>query len=71
MLPAQSPVDSADSRQSSGHISYASGGNLLQYYDQSDANTSVRFKEEQQTHSNVGYHHEWSPGIHTLFWRIG
>lgn len=47
-------------------------GDLNQYYDQANAfgnpNGSYRFKETQQPNFNFGYHHEWGPGSHTLFY---
>jgi tetratricopeptide (TPR) repeat protein len=42
-------------------------GDLSQQYDQSMANPGVRYKETQNPIVNLGYNHEWSPGIHTLF----
>jgi tetratricopeptide (TPR) repeat protein len=42
-------------------------GDLLQYYDQSSANPDVRYKETQNPNIGLGYNHEWSPGVHTLF----
>jgi Flp pilus assembly protein TadD len=44
----------------------ASGGDLTQYQDQSVANTGARFHEKQEPIAALGYHREWSPGIHTL-----
>jgi tetratricopeptide (TPR) repeat protein len=43
------------------------GGDLLQYYDQSSAAVDFRFREIQEPVLLLGYHREWSPGIHTLF----
>ena len=50
------------------------GGDLLQYYSQNPADPSglgpsptFRFKEVQEPNLFLGYHHEWSPGMHTLF----
>lgn len=43
------------------------GGNLAQYYYQSNAASSpFRFKDEQTPIVVAGYHHEWSPGVDTL-----
>jgi len=44
----------------------SSGGDRLQYYDQSGANPSVRTRERQEPILTLGYHHEWNPGSHTL-----
>ena len=39
----------------------------MQYYDPSSASRRLRLKEEQEPNLFVGYHREWSPGVHTLF----
>jgi tetratricopeptide (TPR) repeat protein len=40
---------------------------LLQRYDQTQAELGVNFRELQQPAILlVGYHHEWAPGLHTL-----
>jgi Flp pilus assembly protein TadD len=48
-----------------------SSGDLNQYYNQANAfgnpNGSFRFNETQQPNFYLGYHHEWGPGSHTLF----
>jgi len=50
----------------------AKGGDLTQYFDPTapftngGPNTLVRFKEHQEPLLLGGYHHEWSPGVHTL-----
>ena len=41
-------------------------GDLAQYYRQSSASGVQRIKETQAANVFVGYHHEWSPGSHTL-----
>ena len=45
----------------------ATGGDLAQYPDQSLANPGFRFHEKQEPIMMLGYHREWSPGMHTLF----
>jgi hypothetical protein len=45
----------------------AAGGDLAQFYTSSMASPDVRFKEKQEPIVGLGYHHEWSPGVHTLF----
>ena len=45
----------------------AESGDVAQYYDQSMASTTVRVTEKQEPNILAGYHHEWSPGSHTLF----
>jgi len=44
---------------------YHSGDNF-QYYNPADARPYFRFDEEQQPIVVGGWHHEWSPGVHTL-----
>ncbi len=44
----------------------ANGGDLHQYYAPSMASPDYRFKETQDPTFVLGYHHEWSPGVHTL-----
>jgi Flp pilus assembly protein TadD len=44
----------------------ANGRDLLQYYYQTNANLGLRTKETQNPNLLAGYHHEWSPGMHTL-----
>ncbi|MEY4917228.1 MAG: hypothetical protein RL616_1141, partial [Verrucomicrobiota bacterium] len=45
-----------------------SGGNTAQYYDQGRAaSLPFRFTEKQQPLVVAGLHHEWSPGVDTLF----
>ena len=44
----------------------ADGGDLHQYYAPSMANPDFRFKETQEPTVVLGYHHEGSPGVHTL-----
>ena len=42
-------------------------GDLLQRYDQTQAEPGAHFRELQQPAIIlVGYHHEWAPGMHTL-----
>jgi len=41
-------------------------GDLSQYFDQNQASKTLRVNEKQEPSSILGYHHEWSPGNHTL-----
>ena len=41
-------------------------GDLSQYYSQSSASTTEQVTERQTPNLIVGYHHQWSPGMHTL-----
>ena len=45
----------------------ANGGDLNQHFNQNMTNSTYRMKEKQEPIVNLGYHHEWSPGVHTLF----
>ena len=57
----------ADSIYLQATVANSSGGNLVQYYDQADAaNDPIRFKDRQEPVLVAGYHHEWSPNVHTL-----
>ena len=42
-------------------------GDVNQYYDQSAALPDLRVNETQSPNLFLGYHHEWSPGVQTLF----
>jgi tetratricopeptide (TPR) repeat protein len=42
-------------------------GDVFQYYDQANAAPGYNAQElEQPSRALIGYHHEWSPGVHTL-----
>jgi len=49
----------------------ANSGDLQQYYNPynptNGANPAARVNEDQTPIVGLGYHHEWSPGVHTLF----
>lgn len=45
----------------------ANAGDLTPYYDPAQASASSRLHETQQPILLAGYHHEWAPGVHTLF----
>src|SRR6185369_875247 len=44
----------------------ANGGDLAQYFAQATASPTFRFDERQEPILGIGYHHEWSPGVHTI-----
>jgi len=48
----------------------ANSGDLAQYYNPynptNGANPAARVNEDQTPNVGLGYHHEWSPGVHTL-----
>lgn len=41
-------------------------GDISQYYNQNSAGRGLSVKERQLPNLLLGYHHEWSPGNHTL-----
>ncbi|MGA2180375.1 MAG: TonB-dependent receptor [Verrucomicrobiota bacterium] len=45
---------------------HADSGDLSQQYYQTNANPAARVSEDQTPIIGLGYHHEWSPGVHTL-----
>jgi outer membrane receptor protein involved in Fe transport len=45
----------------------AESGDLAQYYNQNLASPTARVSEDQTPNVSLGYHHEWSTGVHTLF----
>jgi Flp pilus assembly protein TadD len=42
-------------------------GDVFQYFDPATASPTARSEEKQEPVALLGYHHEWDPGIHTLF----
>jgi Tfp pilus assembly protein PilF len=42
-------------------------GDVAQYYNQNMANREARVNESQDPNISLGFNHEWSPGVHTLF----
>lgn len=46
---------------------HATSGDLFQYYNPTNANPGARVSEDQNPIVGLGYHHDWSPGVHTLF----
>ena len=42
-------------------------GDVSQRYTQASGDFSSRYKETQEPNLYLGYHREWSPGVHTLF----
>jgi len=63
----QEQLTPKDSVYFQASFAWSSGGNAAQYYDQADAaKDPFRFTERQEPILVAGYHHEWSPGVHTL-----
>jgi tetratricopeptide (TPR) repeat protein len=46
----------------------ANSGDLYQYYNPTNATRGFRVDEDQTPNIGLGYHHEWSPGVHTLLY---
>ena len=44
------------------------GGDLEEYYNQGNANQTLRVNETQRPIVGLGYNHEWAPGVNTLFY---
>lgn len=42
-------------------------GDRIRRYDPHDADPNRRIEENQEPMILLGYHHEWQPGVHTLF----
>ncbi len=45
----------------------AKGGDRFQYFDPATANPGFRTHEKADPELTLGYHHQWGPGVHTLF----
>jgi Flp pilus assembly protein TadD len=63
------PRDSVYLQATDGRITE---GDVAQHYDPSlpaelGGPTDIRLKEIQEPMLSLGYHHEWQPGLHTLF----
>lgn len=65
---AKQQITPKDSIYFQGIYSKFQSGDLALYYDEErDAQRSGRIRESQEPMLLAGYHHEWTPGIHTLF----
>ena len=58
---------SKDTFYFSALIDNSDGGDLAEYYNQTNANFGLRTHEKQEPILVAGLNHEWSPGDHTLF----
>jgi Flp pilus assembly protein TadD len=45
----------------------AAGGDLFEHFYSTNYSPVFRYKERQEPLLSVGYHHQWDPGVHTLF----
>ncbi|MDB6057513.1 MAG: TonB-dependent receptor [Verrucomicrobiales bacterium] len=60
-------VTASDSVYLHAWYSDVHSGDVRQYYDQNAASKTLRVRELQDPNAFIGWHHEWSPGVHTLF----
>lgn len=60
-------ITPSDSIYLQGIYSELSSGDVRQLYDPADSNPSLRITERQDPNLFFGFHHEWQPGLHTLF----
>ncbi|MGE4180988.1 MAG: FecR domain-containing protein [Limisphaerales bacterium] len=56
----------ADSLFLRATISETEAGDVLQRYDPASAIPGLRLEEQQEPVAQVGWNHEWRPGVHTL-----
>jgi outer membrane receptor protein involved in Fe transport/Tfp pilus assembly protein PilF len=66
-LTAKQQLTPQDSVYVNAQLYYADSGDLAEYYNQNAASPTLRVNEQQEPNISLGYHHEWSPGVHTLF----
>jgi tetratricopeptide (TPR) repeat protein len=60
-------LTSQDSIFAAIQIAEVNYGDNNEYYNQASASPDFHFDEKQEPNVFLGYHHEWSPGVHTLF----
>jgi len=56
-----------DSVFGSVQLDYVNAGDVYEYYNQSSASPGYQSSDTQQPNVFLGFHHEWNPGVHTLF----
>jgi Tfp pilus assembly protein PilF len=66
-IKAKEQLTPRDSVMFEAQIYDSSSGDVQQYYDQNTADPTARYMENEKPNFFIGYHHEWSPGSHTLF----
>ena len=51
-----------------GQLAYAdaSSGDVAQHFAQTNFSAGLRLRESQEPNAFLGYHREWSPGVHSL-----
>ena len=65
-LQLKQQVTSQDALFFQAIYGHAESGDLARYYRQDEANPALRIEEQQEPIVLAGYHHDWSPGMHTL-----
>jgi tetratricopeptide (TPR) repeat protein len=65
-LEAKQQITSQDSVYLQASDFHAESGDLVERFDPRNADATFRSKENQEPILLTGYHHEWSPGVHTL-----
>jgi outer membrane receptor protein involved in Fe transport/Tfp pilus assembly protein PilF len=65
-LQAKQQLGSADSVYLQVGWMDSESGDVAQYYDPAAASSTLRVEERQEPTLHLGWHHEWSPGSHTL-----
>jgi len=64
---AKQQVTASDSAYLQVGYYHGESGDVAQHYDPANSLPGLRASEEQNPNVYVGWHHEWSPGSHTLF----
>jgi Tfp pilus assembly protein PilF len=67
MLTIKNQVTPKDSVFFTVEQEQINNSDVNEYYNPANANSDYRFSETQQPNLYLGYHHEWGPGSHTLF----
>jgi Tfp pilus assembly protein PilF len=65
-LQLKQQVTTSDSAYLQAGYFNSAAGDLAQYYDPSQASAGFHVTERQEPTLYAGWHHEWSPGSHTL-----
>jgi tetratricopeptide (TPR) repeat protein len=66
-LTVKQQLTPQDSVYVNAQLFYVDSGDLAEFYNQNSASPTYRLNEQQEPNVSLGYHHEWSPGVHTLF----
>jgi tetratricopeptide (TPR) repeat protein len=66
-LTAKQRVTSTDEAYFQVGMNNTDAGDVANYYDPAQSKVGFRIHERQEPTLYAGWHHEWSPGSHTLF----